>query len=82
MHAGEGLARTGVNIVKDVVRGGDVKSSAQSHFKKLGHTLVDDASVFIKNQIGTGCKRKRTSVNHHKSKKCRRVQDDIFCSQE
>lgn len=79
-HVGQALARTGIDIASDAVQGGNIKESTKKHFKKLGNTLTDDASSYIKNQVGSGRKRKRSKRQNHKSFSRKRVKNDIFCS--
>ena len=49
-HVGQALARTGMEIAKDVVQGGNLQDSrpTKTNFKKMGHNLLDDAVGYIK----------------------------------
>lgn len=64
-HAGQALAKTGVNIASDALQGGDIRESSKTHFTNMGKTLASDAAGFLQSQAGKGNKRKRVSGPGH-----------------
>ena len=78
---GKQLFHTGVDVLKDVSRGDDIKIAAKRRFKEAGQNLTDKAATKVKTMIGSGQrykKRKRASkpIIRRKAKKVKAR--DIF----
>lgn len=76
---GRQVLRSGVDIVKDVAHGKDLKSAAKDRAKEAGLVLTDKASSKIKTMLGGKHKRKRLVKKAIIRKKARTASTpDIF----
>lgn len=56
---GKQLFHSGVDVLKDVSQGGDVKMAVKRRMKEAGKQLTDKAAVKMKTMIGSGKNKKR-----------------------
>ena len=77
---GKQLFHTGVDVLKDVTRGDDIKLAAKRRFKEAGQHLTDKAAGKLKNMIGSGRnKRRKRMQNRITSSRAKKVKArDIF----
>lgn len=64
---GKQLFHSGVDILNDLSRGQDIKTSAKNRFKEASHQLTDKAAAKIKTMIGSGRRRNKKRKQSKKS---------------
>jgi hypothetical protein len=66
---GKQLVQTGINIAKDTIQGGDIKSSTEKNFKDAGSNLLSALADSFSNPITHTQQKKRTKKRPAKSTK-------------
>lgn len=79
---GKQLFHTGVDVLKDVTRGENVKVAAKRRLKEAGQELTNKAAGKLKTMIGSGRnkRRKLTSTRNSSNRVVKAKARDIFSS--
>lgn len=78
---GKQLFHTGVDVLKDLSQGNDIKEAAKRRLKEAGRNLTDKASKKVKSMIGSGRRNKKRKLSKERviRSKVKRVKThDIF----
>ena len=61
---GKQLFHSGVDVLKDITKGEDIKVAAKQRLKQAGQQLTDKAADKMKTMIGSGKKSKKRKQSH------------------
>lgn len=79
-YLGKQLFQTGKNVIGDISSGTSLRDSARNRFRETTKKIKDDVFQKLKQQQGTGIKRKRPAKKRQTStKRCKKTtHKDIF----